>query len=1191
MKFQDQEQLKNVFDPDITSFYGSENKKRKLFVQLIPIRFNRETGLFEKLTSFDIELTYDEKTLPPSAFYKKTYSSNSVLVSGDWYKIAVTASGVQMLDNNFFIKNNINIRSIDPRTIKIFGNGAGMLPQVNSAFRYDDLFENAIYVAGESDGRFDAGDYVLFFGQSQFDSWTFDSVSGRYFHQNNIYSDTTYYFLTFGGVKGKRISNQTSVLTPAITVTEFDNNFLHENELYNLKKSGRTWVGELFDRQLNQNFSFDLGYVNKSVPVFIRSSVVAHSFVPSNFTVSELNSGSQILTQYISFVVPGIEYPVADFNTSTNTFTVNSSSINLNYSYNQPLLTSQGWLDFIEVQSRNALQINGYNQFIFRDHQSVGSGKVAQFNIASANPGIRIWDLTNKLEPKELQVSVNSGTASFIAATDSLRDFVAFYNANFFVPQMIGKLTNQNLHALPQTDYLIVTNQQFINDAQRLASIYSSKIRVEVVSIDQIYNEFSSGSQDVCAIRDFVRMFYKRAVTSMDQPKYLLLMGRASYDYKYRISNNTNFIPTYESIESFDPTASYNSDDFYGFLDDNEGTWDSPADNGAKLDLLDIGIGRFPVTSSDQAEIIINKILGYKSIPAFGDWRNKMVFVTDNSADGDIFVSYAETIAEPSRLNYKRYNVQKLYSDAYEEVEQSGGARCPDVQSEIVKSVERGALFVNYTGHGGQAGWSADRILNTDDIKGWTNGYRLPLFLTATCEFSPFDDPALVSAGEYVLLNPNGGGIGLFSTVRLTTGGANDVLNHKFFDYAGFDSASAYHRLNMGDIFKLMKNATVSGDKNDRNFTFLGDPALMLAYPQYNVSTTSINAHAINAIPDSLKAFSKVTISGMVTDLNNVPLGNFNGILYPTVYDKAQTYSRLPANAFPRTFKMQNNVIYRGKATVADGKFSFSFIVPKDITYQNGFGKISYYANNNSNDANGYYDNIIVGGTGDSAGTDKTGPQVDLFMNDLKFVNGGLTNESPMFIANLKDASGINITGQGIGRDLQLTLTNPAGNLTTTSVNDYYQGKLDTYQEGEVNYRFKNLSPGKNSLKLRAWDVYNNMSEGTLDFVVATSADLALQHVLNYPNPFTTHTTFHFDHNKAGEELQVTIQVFTISGKLIKTLFAETVASTGHFDQVSWDGRDDFGDHIGKGVYVYKVIVKSNQGKSAEQFQKLVILN
>jgi len=1190
ISFQNKEYLKSISNSEIIYQTGTERGKEKIVIQILPIRFNSISGSFEKIVSFELVINTDDPISSSIQSAKRIIASNSVLSSGDWYKIAVVNNGIHKLDASFFSNNKINIGGIDPRTIKIYGNGAGMLPQLNSSFRYDDLHEDAIIVNGESDARFDPGDFILFYGQGQNAQWTYDSTSKRYSHITNIYSDTTYYFITFGGAFGKRISNQSSGLVSTNQTDQFDCNYVYENDATNLMKSGRFWVGEDFDRITQRDFPVNMGAMNVNESVYLKSSVVARSFVPSNFNVSIIDKFNSYyaITHSIGAVVPNFEdtYAFTDY-PQTALLKVNDPALTVHYVYNQPISGSVGWLDYFELQSRNYLQFASH-QFNFRDSRTVGAGNITQFNFTNLNNGIRIWDVSNPLDPAEMLVSQNGSNAQIISATNTLKEFIAFDGLSFFIPQLVGKVLNQNLHNIPPTDYVIVTHPQFINEAKQLAGIYSSKMKVQVVQIDQIFNEFSSGAEDICAVRDFMRMLYKRDSAIHSQPKYLMLFGRASFDYKYRVANNTNYIPTFESVESFDPTNTYNSDDFYGFLDDNEGRWDSPLDNSLNIDLLDVGIGRFPAQNNFQAQTMVNKVIKYKSNSAFGDWRNKMVFVCDDGDQGgDSFVAQSELMANSSDWISKNYNIEKIYGDAYKVVEEAGGARNPDAENAIVRSIERGALIVDYTGHGGQVGWSAERTLNTDDINGFTNQYNLPLFVTATCVFSPFDDPTLTSAGELVLSNPNGGGIALFTTVRLTLGGANNTLNNTFFNYAGFDSASVYKRLNLGDIIMLTKN-DVSNDKNERNFVLLGDPALMLDYPEYKVSTTKINTKIISSVADTMKAFANVTVEGIVTDLNGTKLTNFSGTLLPSVFDKPQTYSTLPNNspgcsAIP--FLMQNNVIYRGRVSVNNGAFKFSFIVPKDITYQNGYGKISYYASSDTVDANGNYTNFIVGGTADSIGIDHIGPQIALYMNDFKFVNGGVTNESPLFIAKLSDESGINIVGTGIGRDLQLTI-----NSTSFSVNDYYKAKLDTYKEGDVNYQFKNLPQGSNKVKLRAWDVYNNYSEGSLDFIVASSANVALQHVLNYPNPFTTFTTFHFDHNKAGENLTVQIQIFTISGKLIKTLKTDAITANGHFDQLSWDGKDDYGDAIGKGVYIYKVIVKS-QDNTAEQFQKLVLLN
>ncbi len=1179
---QDKELLPSSFNAKTSIVY--EKKIAKAIVSFVPVRKNAMTGQIEQLVSFDITVTYTSINTPTS-FQKKANASTSVLATGEWIKIGVSVTGIHALSKSYLKNIGVNLDNVDPRTIKIYGNGAGPLPQQNAVTRFDDLVENAIMVEGESDGVFNDDDKIIFFGRGQQDNWKYNKTTNRYEHTTNIYADVTYYFLTFGGVAGKRILPTTNPNTFNTSVTNYDFLYVHETEQYNLIKSGRQWMGEEFSRVNTKSFIVNMGLVNTAEPLYVRSSVTARSFSPSSFSVSI--NGTNLLNQNIQAAVANFESTYAYTALTSGIINVNTASINVGYTYNSSVSGSIGWLDYFELQSRNILSQNT-PQFTFRDARSIGTGNIGQFSISTATP-ITVWDITQPHQIKQIPLTYAGGTATFNANTDSLREYVTFTGQQYFTPTSAGKITNQNLHGLPQADLFIITHSAFVNEAQLLAQFHTTKsgLRTHVVTVDQIYNEFSSGAQDLTAIRDFLRMFYKRATTPADLPKYVTLLGRASYDYKNRIANNTNFVPTYESVESFNPVSTYNSDDYLGLLDDDEGNWDSDND---KKETLDLAIGRLPAQDNAQAQQMLTKIFEYVNEPTFGDWKSKLVFVADDE-DYNIHQNQSNTLANSATANFKDYNIKKIFIDAYKEENTSGGARNPDAQAEIVRSVEQGAMLINYTGHGGEIGWAAERILNTDDITKWTNGNKLPLFVTATCEFSRFDDPSRTSAGEHVLLNPNGGGIALFTTVRLVNSGSNFALNTFLFNHVGLDSASAFDRKRLGEIMRLTKNDYLSNDGNERNFTLLGDPAIFLAYPSQRIITTKIDNQPVGNIPDTLKAFAKVTISGSVTDLANNVLTSFNGVIYPTVYDKYSTYRTIGNNpeSTPANFTMQNNVIYRGKASVVNGLFSYTFIVPKDISYEIGYGKLSYTADNGSIDAIGHYQNIIVGKTADSIAVDNEGPELKLYMNDEKFVYGGITNENPTLIVKLRDANGINITGKGVGRDISMVLNNDI--TKTTSLNDYYQAKLDSYQEGEVRFLMKDVPQGKNTLKTRAFDSYNNSSDAMIEFVVANSQEMALQHVLNYPNPFTTNTTFHFDHNKAGEPIVVQVQVFTISGKMIKTLQTDVITAGNHFDQLTWDGKDDYGDNIGKGVYIYKVKVKSTTGKTAEEYQKLVILN
>ncbi len=1124
---------------------------------------------------------------------KPVFASNSVLASGIWYKIATTQNGIYRIDQALLKSMGFNVEQLDPRNLKLYGRGAGMLPAKNSIPRIDDLEEIAIQVQGEADGKLNAGDFILFYGESQINQWNYDYNTKEFSFNSNLYSDTTYYFLTLGNSPGKRIQKINTPSNTDTTISTYKHLQVYNNEVSNLIKSGKVWVGEEFDRVIQQSFNVSIpNWVNGSA-VQLKSSVTARSFFPSTFDIKLGNN--IVLSQSCSSISPGYEAPyTCGLIINKTTFTPSAANFTLNYVYNKPASGSVGWLDFFEIQA-NATLRNTNGNFVFKDASHIGAGKTVTYQVGS-NRNLFIWDVTQPLQPGIIEGSLMSGNYIYNAATDTLKTFAIFDGSNYLQISGWQTLANQNLHALSIPDGFIITHPAFTKQALRLAEHHQKTqgLSIHVVNIQEIYNEFSGGSQDITAIKDFLRMFYIKASSPALAPKIALFFGRASFDYKYRQNPNTNYIPTFESAESFSPTLSYCSDDYFGFLDDNEGLWDEPEDawQGVK-ETLDIGLGRLIVTNEEEAKNMVDKIISYTSIEAFGNWRNRIVFSADDG-DNSLHINQANGLASNVLNNYPEFNVEKIFLDAYPLESTAGGARYPDAKKAINNSIENGCLIFNYTGHGGEVGLTAERVMGIDDVNSWTNGkvengVKLPMFLTATCEFSRFDDPNRYSAGELVLLNPVGGAIALFTTVRLVFSGQNLSLNNAFYRHVGFDSLSQINPPRLGDIIRFTKNDY--NDKNTRNFVLLGDPFIKIAYPKLNVRTTQINGTPIANFNDTLKALQKFEVKGEVYDINGAKLSNFNGVVYPIVFDKFARYQTLGNTADNNKvpFQMQNNVLYRGKASVVNGEFTFSFIVPKDIAYEFGNGKISYYANTNAIDANGFTNTILIGGTGNNVSGDNIGPEIKLFLNNENFVNGGLTGQNSKLIVKLFDQNGINTTGRGIGRDLSFHLND---NLTqSVVVNDYYQATLDSYQSGEVVYELKDLPAGKHTLKFKAFDTYNNPSEASLTFEVKSNEKPSIANLLNYPNPFTTKTTFHFDHNLRGENLQVLLQIFTVNGKLVKSFQDQFFADGSHFESFVWDGKDEYGDRLANGVYIYKVKVKSEGKPLIEKIEKLLLLN
>jgi len=1156
----------------ITTQPSYDQKKPYLVYQFIPIRKNPASGSYQKLISFELQFKGTDESLR-SAYQSRDYASSSVLSSGNWIKFSLDETGIYRITRDQLTSFGIDVNGLDPRNIRIYGNGGGMLSEKTEVFRYDDLEENAIYVEGESDGVFDASDYILFYGESPHD-WTYNKSDDHFYHSFNIYSDVTWYFITTDLGPGKRIETQSqSSQAPTNTVTKFTDFQFHEVDLVNLVNTGRIWYGEIFDVDVSKDFVFNFPNTDVGSEAFIKLYVAAKSTISSQFRVYDGNQA--ILTANVSGIPSGSETFARTY-VGNSRFLPSGSTLTIKIDYIKSSPNALGWLNYIDINVIRNLRMSEA-QMDFRNPLSAGPANISEFKVAGASGNLTVWNITDHVNAKRVSTTLNGTELSFRLPNYTLQEFIAFDGSSYLSVLDWENVPNQDLHATGNPEMIIITHESFMAQAQQVADHHRShdEMTVLITDIKEVYNEFSSGAQDITAIRDFIKMLYERN-PSGQEPDYLLLFGDASFDYKDRIENNSNFVPTWEDEESLTIVYSIATDDYYGFLDDGP-------DN-----LLDIGIGRIPVENTDQAQSAVDKIIKYamNSPEVLGDWRNELCFVADDE-DGNLHINQAEQMCKRLDTTYGIYNIDKIYVDAYPQETTPGGQRAPEVNAQINNRMQRGILFMNYTGHGGEVGWGHERFLEISDINSWSNVNMYPIFITATCEFSRYDDPERVSAGEQVFRHPSGGAVAMFTTARATFGGSNFNLNQALFDVM-FETLDGEHP-RFGDLIRQAKNKNGVVD-NDMKFTLLGDPALMLAYPDYEIITTSINGHAVSSVADTMKALSKITVEGEIRDGERGIIESFNGTIFPKVLDKPLTITTLATDpgSYPKEFTLQKNLLYKGKAKVIDGKFDFTFIVPKDIAYNYGFGKISYYSSTTGTDASGYNDNIIIGGFDNDAPTDNTGPVVSLYMNDESFAFGGITNENPILLSYVSDENGINTVGSGIGHDIVAILDENSDKPFV--LNEYYESDLDSYQSGSIRYNLSELEEGRHSLSLKVWDVHNNSSQEYTEFVVAQEATLAIEHILNYPNPFTTHTDFFFEHNQPNIPLEVQVQIFTVSGKLIKTIDAFMVSGGFRSDPISWNGTDDFGDRIGRGVYLYKVRVRNNTGEYAEQIEKLVIL-
>lgn len=1105
-------------------------------------------------------------------------ADNSVLSSGTWYKMSIPETGMYRLTYSDLESMGINVAGINPQNIRLYHNGGGVLPKVNNSYYPDDLYEIPVYVYGEEDGAFNQGDYILFYARGPV---VFQYFRARqyYGHVKNPYTDTTYVFMTIGDSKGRRVEvNEVPEGESTIRVSEFIDCQVKDIDEVNINNIGCTWFFDKFDVVLQRNYDFNFDNLNTSKEVKMRVSVASRNMSSASMTFKYNNQliYSKSFENYTT-------YAYAKWDTACLArFTAAGNQIRIEATYNRAMTSSVAWMDYISINAWRYLKMSG-DVMQFRNPECSSANVVYQYNLQDASDVKMVWNVSDPINPTIMKTSLSGSMLSFKINGYLYNEFIAFNGNSYKTPAFDGIVENQNLHALRDIDYIIITHPRFQSQAERLKNIHAQldDYVIEIVQPQYIYNEFSCGALDVGGIRNFVKMLYKNS-SEEHKLKYVLLFGDASYDYK---NEDECLVPTWESFNSCLITKSVVTDDYYVCLDDNEGYMECNKD-APHASMIDLPIGRMPVTTEKQATDVIDKIEAYiaKNSSTMSNWRNVITLVCDDESND--FITNSEYLA-----NYIPYwggnvIVDKIYLDAYNQVATASGQRCPEINEAISNRIAKGSLVVNYNGHGGEIGLGDERILTIEDINSWENIPLMPLFVTATCEFSRYDDHTRTSAGELLFMSDKGGAIAMITTARTTSGSKPLLIRtyEKMFQMKDGEYPT------MGDLFFNAKQ-----DKTDitKVFVLFGDPALRLAYPKNNVVLTKINGKPVSPNNsstnnnDTLKALSAIELQGEVRDNFGEVMTDFNGTVRVSVYDKENTYRTKGDKGYPQfDFKLRNSLLFDGVANVEAGIFTSTFTIPKDINYSYGKGLISFYATDLDSDANGMYGNIIVGGYNDEALPDEQGPEARIFIDDTLFVSGGITNENPLFYAFMRDEYGINTTGIGIGHDITVTITG-ATNKTYT-LNSYYETPANPNDYGKLAYRLYGLNEGEHHLNFRVWDIYNNSTNVSLDFVVIKSDNPVVENVYNSPNPMRDYTRFCFDHNQKGI-IGIEINIYNINGQLVKTIKESRSGTSTRTEPICWDGRGDNGSLLPYGIYIYNVTMTNSNREKHSSYSKLVI--
>ena len=1252
--------------------------------------FKGKACLWPAICSFGIKLCYTCIMGKPGryiwlmlaifwAFSSKNLvqAQGRIFSKGTWGKVGVTTRGVYKIDVAALSSMGLVPAGgvIASDKIRLFGSGGGMLPEAVGAPRPTVFTENALVIHDGGDGILSGADHIIFYAPGPH-QWHFDSSHARYNYVHNLYSDTAFYFINVDGsvsssVSGaaKRVGVGNAAYTNATagpSVTSFTDNWVYEKENTNLLASGKLWLGDAFSVATggitSRNYVVDIPGLISADSVTLKIYAAARSIgVPANFAVRVNNNLVQNMA--LPAVSGGFLDTYASYVASQTKFLASAGPLQLNLLFSAGGggsgvgFGADGFLDKIECTASKALSMSSASSGIgaglpgstvggalfFRSaaHSQFGhatfvinSGGVSDFTNTT------VMDVTDISAPTKMEGNFNSG-AAFVFNNDNrfAREYVAFTPAQLLIPALFTAAPNNNLHGLALdtiANYLIITHPSLVAAANTLAAFHTVQqegIKPLVLTTTELYQAFGSGSPDPTAIRDGIAFFARAygavgsggAGSIAQKEFYVLLLGASSYDHKNRISNNVNLVPGYQSSASLDPLSSYTSDDYFALLDSSANINIEPLLTNVSATHTQVNIGRIPAKNISEANAVVDKIINYHSAQSQGPWRLQQRFIADDK-DYNLHVQDAEAVSGAAQKANPLFNQQKMYLDAYPLVSGSGGGRYPAVNEALVNAFNSGSLVINYSGHGNYLRLADEAIFSSTEIPLMNNANKLPLVITASCDFYPYDDPTKKSLGQQLLFgsaigastNSRSGAIALLTTPRLVFAYSNKIINENYFVAAHKKDTNTGLLPTLGEAVRTAKNLTVQQSRdfiNARKFALLGDPAMRLAYPKNNIVLDSVNSKIISA-SDTLQSGKLYTFKGSVMAPRSGAItsiaSNFNGTLYFTLYDKQITRTTLqndPATV-AANYNAQENILYAGLVSVANGRFTVSFVLPLDISYAPGKAKISMYAQPTINgsiatqnlpDAAGVDTSFYTMGSG-AVITDKVGPSIDLFLNDYNFKNGGLTHSDPLLLINLQDVSGINTSSSAIGHDIIVTLdNNPA---TTRTLNSFYQASINTYQYGTVRYQLPTLTPGPHSLQVRAWDNVNNSNTRTLGFTVAATAGapanggatgtsdmspLAIDKLMNFPNPFTQGTTFSFEHNFPGQNIQVNLSIYTPNGKLVKQI-NKTVNTNGTRNvQITYDGTDASGSRIARNVYIYKIQI-SAAGTNYQASGKLICL-
>ena len=1110
-------------------------------------------------------------------------AQNAAFNEGKWAKIGLSKQGIYQITGTQLKALGFSL-PINSNQLQLFNYNLNQLSEKVSASFSTQLTENAIQVFDGGDNQIDEKDYVLFYTEGAI-QWKNNVQTSLPSHFKNTTNDTVFYFLTIGN-NGKRMNTKEKVISAGKIIDQYDERWLIEMDSTSLLNSGKLLLGPAMGqgsgKQTKLTYPINLMGVVTNSPLNVVSRYVATSYQSPaifNFSINDNAIKSSSVAPVSGYLYDETANITVDsFSYNINTSTSNSSTVNISFQADNA--SSTGWIDYIELSAKRKLGFWSTNTISFRDFANAVKGNIVQYQIQNAETGTMVWEVTNPSSPSIITADISNGLTSFNYISDTLNEFFALKQQAYETPTLIGPMNNQNLAGMGNTDYIIISASNYLNASKKLQNFHSTVhgLKTELVNVNDIFNEFSGGQASPIGIRNFLKYVLNKAIINKQAPpRYLLLMGLANFNPKNY--NGASQIPVYESAASTGLLTSYPTDDFYTILNDND-----DINNNSNIKNLSLAVGRLPLRSIAEADSVVEKIINYQKNTNGGAWKNKITWVADDG-DYNLHLQDAEEIVAHLQEKASWWNQKKIYLDLYAATKNIAGNTYPGVNSDITQTVNDGTLVLNYTGHGNYSRLTEEAVISQADIQNWNNANTLPLMITASCDFAPYDQPQLSPFGFDALMKNSKGVIAIVAASRLVFAYSNKLINDHFIQ-ALLVPDTAGHYVSVGEALQAAKMQAWNLGEDHINafkFTLLGDPAMHLAVPSYELSVTSINKKIFTS-KDTLQAGNKYTLTGSV-QLKGQIKNDFNGKVDFVLYD-AMNYKKTLANistSIAVNVPTQENILFQGKATVTNGIFNIDFLLPKEVTLLKNL-KMQLAAYSPNADAIAVYDKIIAVDAGGNWVNDNQGPLVKMYLNDSHFKDSGWASVSSKLFVELMDSSGIQTSGNSLGHDIMLVIDSDYKNAIV--LNNYFVANIDSYQKGILTYVLPILSEGFHTLTLKVWDLLGNSTTQVLHFEIPASNIVNAKNLYNYPNPFTSHTQFSFELNKLGTAVEIFLSVYDEKGNI---LFTKPLSGNFQANRVvaDWDGTSSGAILLPAGIYYYTLTIK--EGASVQKLNNKLI--